>query len=36
MKSKIAATVILYQPNTSILENIRSYINAVEKLYVYR
>lgn len=34
MKSKTAATVILYQPNTSILENIRSYIDAVEKLYV--
>jgi len=34
MKSSIAATVILYQPTKSILENIRSYITAVSILYV--
>ena len=34
MKSRTAATVILYQPSNSILENISSYVNAVEKLYV--
>lgn len=34
MNSRTAATVILYQPNDSVLENICSYINAVEKLYV--
>jgi len=34
MKSTTAATVILYQPTSSILENINSYINAVDKIYV--
>jgi rhamnosyltransferase len=32
--SKIAAVVILYNPELSILENIKSYIDQVEKLYV--
>jgi len=31
---KIAATVILYHPDYSFLKNIKSYINAVEKLYI--
>ena len=31
---KIAATVILYYPDENVIENILSYINSVEKLYL--
>lgn len=31
---KIAATVILYHPDEIVIENISSYINSVEKLYI--
>ena len=31
---KIAACVILYHPEESILNNIKSYINHIEKIYV--
>ena len=34
MKSRTAATVVLYHPTDLILDNIKSYINAVEKLYI--
>ena len=34
MKPVTAATVILYQPNSSLLDNVRSYIKAVDKLYI--
>ena len=34
MPIKIAGCVILYYPEHSIAENIRSYINHVEKIYV--
>jgi rhamnosyltransferase len=35
MKSKIAACVILYNPEKEFLNNITSYINKVDKLYVF-
>lgn len=31
---KIAATVILYYPDENVIENILSYINSIEKLYL--
>lgn len=31
---KIAATVILYYPDETVIENIFSYVNSVEKLYI--
>ena len=31
---KIAATVILYYPDENVIENILSYVNSVEKLYL--
>jgi len=32
---KIAGVVVLYNPDDTVLENIKSYINQVEKLYIY-
>ncbi len=34
MTSTIAATVVLYQPDESILKNINSYLHGVDRLYV--
>jgi len=34
MRSKIAAVVVLYNPDKNILKNIDSYINSVDKVYV--
>lgn len=31
---KIAATVILYNPNKIVIQNISSYVNSVERLYI--